>query len=415
MGHQIKTKVSQPGYKLRWKLPEAIGPTSRILIIAPSDSGKSFLLRDLVYHLHKKHNFHHAVIFSGSDGNAENSLNEHLPDSFCFRGFDPERMEHIFRHQEETVKYRKSLETASQTDGFFDTKLLVVLDDVTDDKKKLNSDIMCTLCKMGRHAQVLLAVIIHSPTDLKKEFTSNFNNVFLLKFTNGADRDKIRSLFAPRMGKAEWEKVFDLATRNYGALVIDNETLVDDPVDILRYYRACSETVHDDTLGRSISRSPHGQWRLGSDAVWDFHNRFHVSKHCRMGASSIVPAWKKQRTTSHGVHNSRGRNTSKKRTKKKDDNDDADIINRVRALIHNNKERTHAALSRSSSTSTLRYHQQQDRVIGLVNAAMNSNNIHGNVLLGPTIATRPCSPNGNNKDNDSDNYNEDDQNSNAGE
>lgn len=215
-----------------------------VLMVAKRRSGKSELIKDLLYH--KRHQFQTGVAMSGTEiGNR--FYQSFIPPIFVYNEFDPEALQRLVTRQLALAKDGKA------------QSVFVILDDLAFDKKMFNSKVMRTLLYNGRHACITLFLSVQYMLDLGPGLRSNIDYCCIMK--ENMHREKLFKYFFPMTGSMEtFNAIMDSVTSNYGVLVLDNTSNSSNLNDMLFWYRA------------DINRKP---FRMGSPSAWGYSKHHH--------------------------------------------------------------------------------------------------------------------------------------------
>jgi Poxvirus A32 protein len=210
-----------------------------ILMVAKRRSGKSELIKDILYHLRNK--IKAGVAMSGTEvGNGFYS--SFLPRLFVYHDFDVPALERLLARQ-------KKMKNAGKAEPVF-----VILDDLAFDKKILGSKIIRELVFNGRHFFCTVIIAVQYLVDLGPSLRTNIDFVFCLKET--MQRERLFRTFFPMVGSlSSFNQLMNVCTDNFGALVLDNTTHSSELKDMLYWYRA------------KIDRKP---FKIGHPAAWAF-------------------------------------------------------------------------------------------------------------------------------------------------
>lgn len=220
------------------------GPPT-ILIIGARNTGKTYLLSDLLYHFRK---IPVGLFFTGSEASAENFA-KFFPKSFIYDEVDISKIENIVKKQRELRK--------KNTEG--DYSSLLLFDDCGYDKKTINNKIIKGVFCNGRNWKILLVMTIQYCKDIPPDFRSNVDYVFLLREPIYEVRKKLWKEYAGIIPKFEiFNEIMNACTEDRGALVIDKTTTSNNLEDNIFWYRA---------------RSPLKNFKIGSKELWEFHKQ----------------------------------------------------------------------------------------------------------------------------------------------
>lgn len=209
-----------------------------ILMVAKRRSGKSELVKDLLYF---KRHMSACIAMSGTES-GNGFYGTFLPPLFVYNEFDAAALQRIVDRQRRLTKEGKA-----QAVG-------IVLDDCGYDKKTLNSKIMRELLFNGRHYKITLFICAQYVLDLSPGLRANIDYCFALK--ENVYREKLFKNFFPMCGNlATFNAIMDVVTKDYGCLVLDNSSNSSKLEDCIFWYRA------------NVNRPP---FRIGHPSYWGF-------------------------------------------------------------------------------------------------------------------------------------------------
>ena len=206
--------------------PSTIKPGSVIVITARRNSGKTVLLRDLMYHLRKSIDV--TVAMTQSVSSAE-MLREHVPASCVYSdGLDLGVIEKLLAAQ------RASLAAGKRA-----RNVLLVLDDVSNDKAlRAKGNVLGDCWRNGRHAHVTIICTTQCALDLGPDLRQNTDVVFALKEPILANRKKLHEAYFGQSEFATFAACFARATEAWGAMVLNNTLPESDIESVWSWYRA---------------------------------------------------------------------------------------------------------------------------------------------------------------------------------
>ena len=245
----LKIKRFDPKTMERCRLDPNKGPPT-IIIIGSRGTGKTYLLKQLMYHFRK---IPAGMIITGSEASAE-TFGEFFPRSFIYDEVDTERIEKIADTQ---TKLRKK-----KTEGDYSSCL--IFDDCGYDKsitrKKIIKKIFCN----GRHLKILLVMTVQYCKDIPPDLRSNADYVFILKENVQENKKKLWKEYAGIVDDFDtFNQIMNSCTDNRGVLVIDNTSISNDLTENLFWYRA-SPVIKP--------------FKVGSASLWKFHEENYKSE-----------------------------------------------------------------------------------------------------------------------------------------
>ena len=195
-----------------------------ICLIGKRSTGKSVLLRDIMYHVSQKVDF--GVAMTPTEDTAA-MFREHMPTNLIYNGFNSNKLESMLSMQRDLGRNNKQRD------------LFVLMDDCMYDKKMLKSVVIRDLFMNGRHYKVMYMTCMQYIMDMPPDLRTNVDYVFALKENILANKQKLWKYFFGMFEKFDdFNKVMDRCTENFGVLVLDNTVPSNKIDDIVFWYRA---------------------------------------------------------------------------------------------------------------------------------------------------------------------------------
>jgi hypothetical protein len=232
---------------ISFKSTEAKGPV--IVMIGKRDTGKSFLIRDLLY-------YHQEIpigtVISGTEeGNG--FYGSMIPRLFIHNEYNTAIIENILKRQRTVLKQVKK-EIATYKKSSIDPRAFVILDDCLFDNSWSRDKMMRLLFMNGRHWKVMLIITMQYPLGIPPVLRTNIDYVFILRENYIANRKRIYENYAGMFPTFEsFCQVMDQCTENYECLVINNNSKSNKLQDQVFWYKADN----------------HNNFKLGSKEFWD--------------------------------------------------------------------------------------------------------------------------------------------------
>jgi hypothetical protein len=248
-----------------------------IVLIGRRDTGKSFLVRDLLYY-HQKLPI--GTVISGTEeGNG--FYGSMIPKLFIHNEYRSQIIENILTRQRKVIKEIKKEITAYNKTSI-DPRAFVILDDCLYDKTWAKDKFMRTLFMNGRHWKLMLIITMQYPLGIPPELRTNIDYTFILREPYIANRKRIYDNYAGMFPSFEsFCQVMDQCTENYECLVINNNVKSNKLHDQVFWYKADS----------------HRDFKLGSKQFWelskninsddDDDDEYDPSKHKRKNVVAI--------------------------------------------------------------------------------------------------------------------------------
>lgn len=201
------------------------------LFLGKRHTGKSYLIRDLMYHVR---HIPSAVVISGSE-KASPFYSDHVPSSFIYDEWDPELIENILKKQVQSKEKRRAKGLPNK--GF---ELLLLFDDLMFDAKSwIRHKSTNALFMNGRHYKILFLVALQYALGIPPALRSNVDYIFICRENNTVNRRKIWEQFASVIPDFKlFNDIMDVCTKDYKCLVIDNTNTEGNIEDCVYWYKA---------------------------------------------------------------------------------------------------------------------------------------------------------------------------------
>ena len=232
---------------IQFKPNENKGPV--VVLIGKRDTGKSFLVRDLLYY---QQDIPIGTVISGTEeGNGFYS--KMVPKLFIHNEYNSAIIENVLKRQRTVLKQVKE-EMATYKRSTIDPRAFVILDDCLYDNTWSRDKLMRLLFMNGRHWKVMLVITMQYPLGIPPTLRTNIDYVFILRENYIANRKRIYENYAGMFPTFEsFCQVMDQCTENYECLVINNNSK--------------SNKLHDQVFWYKADN--HGDFRLGSQEFWE--------------------------------------------------------------------------------------------------------------------------------------------------
>jgi len=233
--------------KITFKPNENQGPV--IVLIGRRDTGKSFLVRDLLYY---HQDIPIGTVISGTEA-GNGFYGKMVPKLFIHDEYNSAIIENILKRQKMVVRQLKK-ETEAYGRSTIDPRTFVILDDCLYDNTWARDKLMRLLFMNGRHWKLMLVITMQYPLGVPPNLRTNIDYTFILREPYIANRKRIYENFAGMFPTFEsFCQVMDQCTENYECLVVSNNAKSNKLEDQIFWYKA----------------SGHGDFKLGSKEFWD--------------------------------------------------------------------------------------------------------------------------------------------------
>ena len=220
-----------------------------IVLIGRRDTGKSFLVRDLLYY---HQDIPIGTVISGTEA-GNGFFSAHVPKLFIHDEYNTAIIENILKRQKTVLKQiNKEMEAYKRTT--IDPRAFVILDDCLYDNKWTKDKMMRLLFMNGRHWKIMLIITMQYPLGVPPNLRTNIDYVFILREPYISNRKRIWENYAGMFPTFEsFCQVMDQCTENFECLVINNNAKSNKLQDQIFWYKAQN----------------HGNFKLGSKEFWE--------------------------------------------------------------------------------------------------------------------------------------------------
>ena len=216
-----------------------------VLLIGKRGSGKSTLMRDIMYHMKDKLDF--GVAMSPTEETTE-SLGSYIPASCIYNEYNSNVLDTMLETQKRQIKK-----------GRF-KNVYLLLDDCMYDNKIMKGTNTRELFMNGRHRKIFFMNSVQYMMDMPAALRSQVDYVFALKENIISSREKLwKFFFGMFQDFRDFNKVMNTCTEGYECIVVDNTVRSNELTDCIFWYQA------------SVSLPP---FKLGKQVFWDLNAEF---------------------------------------------------------------------------------------------------------------------------------------------
>ena len=232
---------------ISFKPNETQGPV--IVLIGRRDTGKSYLVRDLLYY---HQDIPIGTVISGTEA-GNGFYSSMVPKLFIHDEYNTAIIENILKRQKMVIKQVQK-EKKAYGRSTIDARAFVILDDCLYDNTWAREKLMRLLFMNGRHWKVMLVITMQYPLGVPPNLRTNIDYTFILREPYIANRKRIYENYAGMFPTFEsFCQVMDQCTENYECLVVSNNAKSNKLEDQIFWYKA---TGHKD-------------FKLGSKEFWE--------------------------------------------------------------------------------------------------------------------------------------------------
>lgn len=219
--------------------PSTLPVDVTILIIGKRSSGKTTLMRDIMYHMRSRLDI---CVGMNATEMANHALEFFIPRALVYHSFSDEKVAHILEWQRRCVAHGKAM------------KLGFIMDDCMSEqtgasgpgggrkgkgKKVMASHDINKVFKLGRHLKLFYINAMQYIKDAPPDVRGNVDVLFAFNTSSGSEREKLwKEYFAMFTSYKDFCRVFDECAQGYDCIVLDTRQKADRDTDRIHYYRA---------------------------------------------------------------------------------------------------------------------------------------------------------------------------------
>ena len=223
-----------------------------VVFIGKRDTGKSFLVKDLLY-------YHRSIpigtVISGTES-ANCFYGNIIPSLFIHDVYTPEIVNNSVKRQKMVIK-KINKEKSSYGKSNIDPRAFLILDDCLYDQSWIRDQNIRTLFMNGRHYAILFIITMQYALGVPPSLRTNIDYVFILRENYVSNRKRLYEHYAGMFPTFEiFCQVMDQCTEDYNCLVINNNSKSNKLEDQVFWYKA----------------DAHPDFKIGAQEFWEHHN-----------------------------------------------------------------------------------------------------------------------------------------------
>ena len=216
-----------------------------VVFVGKRETGKSFLVRDLLYY---KQDIPVGCVISGTEG-ANSFYGKILPNIFIHHKFTDKVVGNYMKRQKKVVK-------ASQGNSRIDPRAFFILDDCLYDPSWTKNTDIRSLFMNGRHYKSTFLITMQYSLGIPPSLRTNIDYIFILRENIQANRKRLYEQYAGMFQNLEvFNQVMDQCTENFECLVINNNSKSNKLEDQVFWYKA----------------DEHSYFKIGHPTLWKYH------------------------------------------------------------------------------------------------------------------------------------------------
>lgn len=217
-----------------------------VVFIGKRETGKSFLVKDLLWH-HR--DLPVGTVISGTEG-ANQFYSKTVPPIFIHDEYTPEIIHNFVKRQKKLVNHQVKGDPEYRN---IDTRAFLILDDCLYDNSWVKDKNIRALFMNGRHYKAFFIITMQYALGIPPNLRTNVDYVFVLREPYHSNRKKLFEQYCGMFPNYEFFcNVMDQCTENFECLVINNNAKSNKLEDQVFWYKA----------------EPHPDFRLGADILW---------------------------------------------------------------------------------------------------------------------------------------------------
>lgn len=208
----------------------------RIAIIAKSGSGKSWVIREILYYLYKT-KIPGGTVIAPTDKMTK-FYNDFIPPAFINHEYKEHIIPKLLQRQRMIIDKNEQRKKAKKP--IVDPRAYLVMDDCMSSKHLwLRDPCVLSIFNEGRHFQLTFILAMQYSLGIQPELRSNFDFIFLLGEDNFSNRKKLYEHYAGIFPSRDiFEMAFSELTNDYGCMVINNRVRCTDLRKKVFHFRA---------------------------------------------------------------------------------------------------------------------------------------------------------------------------------
>ena len=221
-----------------------------MVIIGKKDTGKSFLIRDILANTHSY--FPVGTVISGTE--VANEFFQHMiPSKLIHDKYRPEIVQNVIKRQLGIKTARNTDKKARGGNSSIDPRAFLILDDCLYDNSWINQESTRYIFMNGRHIDMMTIITMQYPLGISPNLRTNVDFIFILRENITRNRKIIYENYAGMFPTYEmFAQFMDQCTEDFNCLVICNGIQSNKLEDQVFWYKA----------------SDHPPFKLCDDSLW---------------------------------------------------------------------------------------------------------------------------------------------------
>lgn len=208
---------------------DSMSPDSVVVFVGKRGSGKSWLVREVLYRLKEK--FPIGIVISPTE-RYNKFFRPHVPSILIHDRVTPDLLSSFMKRQGKMMDRLNNGEDINPN-------AFLVLDDCLFDRKWHNSEQIREILMNGRHINVMLMITCQYAVGLPPATRQNADYVVIYSSNTPVDRKRLFDQYGSNVKSfAEWNAIMDQCTDGNHCIIIDNKTKSNKLEDTIFWYKA---------------------------------------------------------------------------------------------------------------------------------------------------------------------------------
>ena len=221
-----------------------------IFIIGRRNTGKSVLVRDLLYH---NKDVPMSTVVSGTES-GDTFYANFVPKLCIQEQYNPDIIENVLKRQKAVLKQIKTETEDYSKSSSIDPRHVVILDNCFYDPLWASNKMMKLMFMNGRCWKTMLVITMSYPLGIHTSIRTKIDYVFILRESSYSNRKRIYVNYADVFPSFDiFNTIMDNTTENFECLVINNKINSTKLEDKIFWYKA----------------DPIPDFKLGSNELWE--------------------------------------------------------------------------------------------------------------------------------------------------
>jgi hypothetical protein len=227
--------------------PDDIRLDATIVAIGKRRTGKSWIFRDLMYHMKDK--ISAGIVISQTD-DLNKFWRQYIPAKYIYPKYEPEILDTVFKRQKAILNDAGLTEEQKEKQAPF----FVLLDDVISDQRlKYDSNLM-ELFVAGRHYKLFVLITTQYAKAITPTIRGNTDYCFMLKCFQKVQRECLWENFADFLTRDAFNQILEAYTEDNEALVVNTCPESDcAPLEMMCWWKAVDP----------------GKFKMGTKEYWE--------------------------------------------------------------------------------------------------------------------------------------------------